>query len=91
MFMISQAKFTFPGDWLIDPRMSRKNLFILRDRDVEADGMANTIERTGGALQIIILDHASESVWKNTPLIHPVADWRDEEHALNPLDWIRDN
>lgn len=63
----------------------------LRDQDVEAvrrifSGMATAIAQTKGKLQIIVLDHASETVWKSIPLIHQVEDWRDGR-ALIPSDW----
>jgi DNA repair ATPase RecN len=64
----------------------------LRDQDVEAvrrilKGMATAIEATRGALQVIVLEHASESVWSGISLVHQVADWRDGD-ALIPLSWM---
>jgi hypothetical protein len=63
------------------------------DQDVEAvkrilNGMAMAIEATHGALQVIVLDHASDSVWGSLPLVNSVEDWRDGR-ALIPIDWIK--
>jgi Protein of unknown function (DUF3732) len=65
-----------------------------QDQDVEAvrkimKGMAAAIALTKNRLQIIVLDHASDSVWGSVPLIQSVEDWRDGR-ALIPLDWISD-
>jgi hypothetical protein len=62
-----------------------------RDQDVEAvrkilNGMASAITQTNNALQVIVLDHAAESVWGDLPLVHPVEDWRDGR-ALIPPEW----
>lgn len=50
-------------------------------------GMAEAIRATKGRLQVIVLDHAPESVWGNWPLTHKVEEWRDGT-ALIPADWI---
>src|SRR5262249_34467049 len=65
-----------------------------QDQDVEAlrkilNGMASVIASTKNRLQIIVLDHASDSVWGNVPQLTSVEDWR-EGRALIPPDWIRD-
>ena len=62
-----------------------------RDQDVEAvrkilNGMATAITQTNERLQVIVLDHAAESVWGDVPLVHLVEDWRDGR-ALIPLEW----
>jgi hypothetical protein len=64
----------------------------LRDQDVEAvrkvfGGMSTAIAATKHALQVIVLDHASDSVWKGIPLVHQVEDWRDGR-ALIPREWM---
>jgi Protein of unknown function (DUF3732) len=74
-----------PGDIAEEP--------TLRDQDVEAvrkifRGMSTAIEHTRGTLQIIVLDHAADTVWNDIPRIHPVADWRAPGEALIPPDWI---
>jgi predicted nucleic acid-binding Zn-ribbon protein len=65
--------------------------FPLRDQDVEAvrrilNGMASAITETKQALQVIVLDHAAESLWGDLPLVHSVEDWRDGR-ALIPSEW----
>jgi hypothetical protein len=65
-----------------------------QDQDVEAvrkilKGMADVIASTKNRLQIIVLDHASDSVWGNVPQVRSIEDWR-EGRALIPLDWLRD-
>jgi hypothetical protein len=62
-----------------------------QDQDVEAvrsilNGMATAINNTNRKLQVIVLDHASEVVWGDLPLVHLVEDWRDGR-ALIPQDW----
>ena len=62
-----------------------------RDQDVEAvrkilNGMASAIKQTNDRLQVIVLDHASEIVWGDLPLVHLVEDWRDGR-ALIPQEW----
>ena len=65
---------------------------LLRDQDVEAvrkifGAMSTAIASTKHALQVIVLDHASDSVWKGIPLVHQVEDWRDGR-ALIPKEWM---
>jgi hypothetical protein len=64
-----------------------------RDQDVEAvakilGGMSTAITASRQRLQIIVLDHAPESVWGNVPLVHKVEEWRDGS-ALIPQSWIK--
>jgi hypothetical protein len=42
--------------------------------------------RTGRGLQIIVLEHAEDSVWDGIPHIKKLHEWRDND-ALIPLDW----
>jgi hypothetical protein len=63
-----------------------------RDQDVEAvqkilRGMASVVAEAKNRLQIIVLDHAADSVWGSLPLVHKVEDWRDGR-ALIPQSWI---
>jgi len=51
------------------------------------NGMAVAIQATNKALQVIVLDHASDSVWGSMPLVNSVEDWRDGR-ALIPQEWI---
>ena len=62
-----------------------------RDQDAEAVrkvfvAMSKAIDASSNKLQVIVLDHASRSVWGGIPLVHEVADWRDGR-ALIPPEW----
>jgi len=62
-----------------------------RDEDVEAVArifatLAQAVTESEGALQIITLDHASDSVWGPVGPLHVTAQWRDGA-KLVPDDW----
>lgn len=52
--------------------------------------LSDAITRTQGKLQIIVLEHAGPSIWKDFPQVHLVARWRNDENekALIPMEWI---
>jgi hypothetical protein len=63
-----------------------------RDQDVEAVrkvfvAMSQALAAAAEGFQIIVLDHASKSVWGGVPLVHEVDDWRNGL-ALIPEEWI---
>lgn len=63
-----------------------------RDQDVEAVrkvfvAMSQAVIATSEALQIIVLDHAANSVWGGIPFVHEVDDWRNGL-ALIPAEWM---
>jgi hypothetical protein len=63
-----------------------------RDQDVDAvrkilSGMAAVVAGAKGRLQVIVLDHAPESVWSAIELVHKVAEWPSEDQALIPKEW----
>lgn len=65
----------------------------LKDEDVEAvkkvfKVLSSTVENNKGSLQIIVLDHAPESVWGDIKNIKLVEKWRNDR-TLVPLDWIK--
>ena len=60
---------------------------VLVHYDTILNGMAVAIQGTNKALQVIVLDHASDSVWGSMPLVNSVEDWRDGR-ALIPQAWI---
>jgi hypothetical protein len=67
----------------------------LRDEDVEAVGkvfkaLSGGVESSKGTLQIIVLDHAPETVWANVPNVNYVEEWRGSK-KLVPLEWINQN
>ena len=51
--------------------------------------MALEVKRSGGRLQIVVLDHAGVDVWGDIPGIHLVEEWRDNNQKLVPVDWIK--
>lgn len=64
----------------------------LRDQDVQAvqkilATMAAVVVGAMGHLQLIVLDHAAESVWGQISGVAAVEDWRDGK-ALIPSDWL---
>lgn len=64
----------------------------LKDEDVEAirkafQVMARVVESAKGALQIIVLDHASREVWGSIPNIVDFEEWRGGA-KLVPPEWI---
>lgn len=52
--------------------------------------LSDAVKRTQGKLQIIVLEHAGPSIWKDFPEIHKVARWRNDENekALIPTEWM---
>ncbi len=64
----------------------------LRDEDVAAvrkvfKALSNEIQSQGRRLQVIILDHADETVWGNIPDVEMVEHWR-EGKKLVPTEWL---
>ena len=65
----------------------------LEDEDIEAVRklfvtMDNAIEKCEGNLQIIVLEHADEEVWDGLENVKKVCEWRGENNALIPKEWI---
>ncbi len=63
-----------------------------RDQDVEAVrkvfvAMSQAVTAASEGFQVIILDHAGNSVWGGIPLVHEVDDWRNGL-ALIPTEWM---
>ncbi len=48
--------------------------------------LSRAIDRTQKGLQIIVLEHADQSVWHGVPHVELVAEWRSKD-ALIPLNW----
>ncbi len=64
----------------------------LEDEDVEAvrkvfAAIASVVQRSEGALQALILDHAGPDVWEGVPGVHLVEEWRQGK-KLVPLEWL---
>ena len=63
-----------------------------RDEDVEAVRkafavMGDVAEKASGRIQIIVLDHAPQSVWENLPGVELVEEWRNGL-KLVPIEWL---
>lgn len=63
-----------------------------RDADVDAvvkifTTLANVVGQHQGKLQVIVLDHAPESIWGNRPHVVKVDEWRGRR-KLVPLEWL---
>lgn len=82
----------FPRRLVARPTDAPEEPAQLRDEDVQAvqkilKTMASVVAAAAGRFQVIVLDHAAESVWGEIPDVEPVEDWRDGR-ALVPRDWL---
>lgn len=68
---------------MADPKKLSDDLTRLK-RLFEA--LSKAVDRTQKGLQIVVLEHADQSVWKGVPNIELVAEWRGKD-ALIPLNW----
>ncbi len=50
--------------------------------------MASAITMANKPMQIIVLEHADESVWGKVKNVHEVCEWRGENQKLIPEEWI---
>jgi len=50
--------------------------------------MASAISIANKPMQIIVLEHADESVWGKVERVHKVCEWRGENQKLIPEEWI---
>ena len=51
------------------------------------ESLAKGIQKTGGALQVIVVEHADEITWRGIDEINVVQRWREGQDALIPSDW----
>lgn len=63
-----------------------------RDEDVEAvrrvfSALASAVKGSNGRFQIIVLDHATDTVWGGVEPLHVAAEWRDGV-KLVPDEWV---
>lgn len=66
---------------------------ILDDEDILAvrkifEAMSEALEKTDHQMQIIVLEHASESAWEGIDNMNLVVEWRGENNKLIPLEWL---
>jgi len=64
-----------------------------KDEDVEAvrkvfKVLSSAVEESGHGIQVIVLDHAPETVWAGIPNMNYVDEWRGGR-TLVPLDWLK--
>lgn len=64
-----------------------------RDADIAAvrhilGTMGDVVGLCHGRLQVIVLDHAPPSIWKDLPNVVEVEEWRDGTQKLVPLEWL---
>lgn len=52
------------------------------------NAMANFITTLGTDMQIIVTEHADESVWGGIEQVHLVEEWRGNNLKLVPIEWI---
>ena len=65
----------------------------MNDEDIIAvhkvfETLSSVVNSSGGRLQILVLDHASENAWGNIEGINLVEEWR-EGKKLVPLSWLQ--
>lgn len=64
-------------------------------RDVDTDSvkgifrvLADAAAAASGRLQLIVLDHAADTIWGDIPNIYAAAEWRENGVRLVPQEWI---
>jgi hypothetical protein len=50
--------------------------------------IGSVVGRARGHLQVIVLDHAPPSIWRNLDNVVEVEEWRDGKSKLVPLEWL---
>lgn len=63
-----------------------------RDHDVAATrrifrALSRGLTRSKGRYQVVVLEHADESIWGNLAHVVPAADWKSEGSGLVPYHW----
>ncbi len=66
---------------------------MLDDEDIIAvkkifEAMSCALNKTSTSMQIIVLEHASESAWEGVEGVHLVEEWRGDNNKLIPKEWI---
>lgn len=72
------------SDELLDPQLPDEDVAAVR---ATFKVLGEVVDTTKGQLQVIVLDHASESVWGNLTGVVLADEWRDGT-KLVPVDWI---
>lgn len=66
----------------------------IKDEDIDSirrffDAFGKAVTKSGGKLQIIVLDHAGSEVWGNLEGVTLVEEWRGKD-KLVPIEWLAD-
>jgi hypothetical protein len=68
-----------------DPKLDDEDVFAVRKIFAT---MSDALKKTNPHMQIIVLEHASESAWEGVKNMNLVEEWRGEDNKLIPKDWI---
>ena len=68
-----------------DPKLDDEDVFAVRKIFAT---MSDALKKTNPQMQIIVLEHASESAWEGVKNMNLVEEWRGEDNKLIPKDWI---
>jgi len=71
-----------------DPQLEDEDILAVR-KIFEA--MSSALEKTNPHIQIIVLEHASESAWSEIKNINLVEEWRGDNNKLIPKEWLDEN
>ncbi|RLM24470.1 hypothetical protein BIY29_08690 [Brenneria alni] len=70
-----------------DLKITRQNDIISTRRIFEM--LSNAIEENSYNFQVIVLEHAGESIWGQVKNTYEVANWKDEGDGLIPKEWLQ--
>lgn len=73
------------GDTEVDPKLDDEDKVAVKKI---FDTMAKANKVAKKPLQIIVLEHADETVWGEVENIHKVVEWRGENNKLIPNQWM---
>ena len=81
----------FPNKTTSD--MEESDEHVLGDEDILAvrkifTAMSDALKKTDSNMQIIVLEHASESAWEGIEGVHLVEEWRGVNNKMIPQEWL---
>ena len=81
----------FPNKTTSD--MEESDEHVLGDEDILAvrkifTAMSDALKKTDSNMQIIVLEHASESAWEGIEGVHLVEEWRGINNKMIPQEWL---
>lgn len=82
------------GDNILDKMGTDQELKITRQNDVIStrrifEMLSNAIQENDYSFQVIVLEHAGESIWGQVKNTYEVANWKDEGDGLIPKEWLQ--